>query len=1304
MKHIFRFSAFTVLMGVTLLLGSQSAFAQLTANLSQTLNFPNVNITVSLTNTTNTPQFVGESDFSFVTNSLGLNNAAVALVTPGIWHNNAEYDALEVTNVTTGGNYIRVAIRPRPTITTGIAIGPNATETVAVIRIPVAQCTLTNTLAWEAGNTIISDVRFNPLYSGSTDLRVTGGPLALAPAFTAPAMAATVGTPGRPVGSNIINMCKSERFSLTIPTTTGAVNYQFIRNGQPLGPPSTTNTYTSPANITPPLQSGDQVWGLVYTNQCSYRTTNTFTLAVQDTLPAPTFVGIDVLDTGLCATSLAGSNTPIRVLSIPTATSYTYTLTPAGIGTITGTSNNVTLTWTGAAGLCTLSVNAVNLCGNGLVARKVFRIYPGAPTIQAGSLRRARRADTTDRATSYKINDPENRYFEFLTGNVNNRSYEFQVRPRFALADTSEPSSSIVTTLGINDYPFLEDNSRTRDSLRLRVDWNRFYQDTVAFIRYRSVNACGKSRWDSLKVNFTTLVPRPDSVRVVRSSDGSVLDSICQGSADSTFFRAFFANALAGSEYSTKRRPFRYFITRDNATSIARGLQPGPGLPPAAIGPLANYQTNFRKYFVSDSTGFWANWNPLYFGAVRVVAAGYTDTANYGGLPISRFAGIPGLFAPGADTSGMGDTVSFSFFIKPKPLRPTAAPVTYFNNVRAPEYRAIHRGVDTAVTICLDGKVKPLYATRGQWYIKPAVADTNFRSDTVGQFVVIPGVDSSAYCIRLRLRPDAKPGRYDIYMRGINDCGLALQLDSSSLLRIHITDTAVRRPQPIQLVQGGTLAGFNFCQGATTSTRYRVKGADSLDYTYYEWRLEPATAGTITVDNARALDQGAVTVNWGAFSGNVKLFVYAIAGPNRANPYQSQFADSVSIRVFPQPTAYAGNGHNMPAFSSAYIGGTGMTQRYNRTGVTEPVTVANTFARVQDSVRVVWSSTPPNGVSMLNGRPATATGDDIGRATNPSYTNPLFTPTAPGSYSFSVKVVDSTGCESNPSTINFNVAENWNLGVRALLSGALQQPVTAGSPRMRNDLFRQGTGQSPVGFFDRYEGYNSSGMNRGFTVRRIVNPFAGGPDSLGPVDVVNVGVISDYDCGPGNTLPAFNVVAEGRAWLYPDGTIRDFETGTAPYARIIGGSGTPPTGLIAFVAHRNHMTLFSTTVAGQNVVPATGANAPGATLPTGTADLSREANVIRSGTYQSGVGSEWLVPGGGGPTPQTRRVAAVAGDIVKEAGYAINNFDLLRAKASTPQTDVYDDLDVNLDRNVDAADLAVVEQNVRQFKYSVILK
>lgn len=1294
MKHFFRFPALVPFLGAILSLAVLPASAQLRATLSQTLNFPNVEITVTLNNTTNTPYFIGESDFAFNTNALALTNASVALVTPGVWHSNPQYDPLDVRNVTVGGNYIVVGIKPTTNITTGIAIAPNSSERVATIRIPISACTLTNTLTWRAQNTIISDVRFNSLISGGADLSVTGGPLTLAPAFTAPTATATVGTPPRPVTGNTINMCVSERFTLSVPTTTGVTAYQFFRNGVALGPAGSATSFTWIPSPTNRAQNGDQVWCTVTTAQCTYRT-NQFTLSVQDTLSPPVLLPTPELDSGQCATGLAGTNYTVRILSVPTATSYTFTLTPAGAGTINTVGTAATITWSGAPGLCTLSVAANNLCGVGRVANKVFRIYSGVPVNPPGRLTRARRLDGSQRATSYKINDPENQYFEFNAGNVNNRQYDFEIRPKNSVADTLAPFTQ---ALAIADYPFLQDNTRQRDSLRLKVTWNRYFQDTVAFIRYRARNACGGAPWDSLKVNFTTLVPRPDSVRLVRNSDGTAIDSICQGSVDSTFFRAFFATPLAGSQYSTKKRPYRYFIIRDDRESQRRGI-PATSLAPAAAQPLANPARNFQRYFVSDSTGFWAQWNPNYYGAVRVIAAGYTDTANYGGSPTSRLAGQQ--FAPGADTSGMGDTISFVFYIRPKPLRPTALPVTYFNGRPAPEYRAVNKGVDTEVTFCLTGKVKPVFAKTGIWGVKPVRPDTSFRVDSIGTLTVIPGIDSSAYCIRLALRPNAREGYYRIFMRGVNDCGEGIDGDTSFIF--HITNRPVATPGPIILVRGGTIGGFNFCDG-TASTQYRLPRGDSSNYTYYEWRLVPETAGTIVYDPARGTEQGAITVNWNRFTGRVWLKAFAVAGPNRNNFTALPFGDSVSIRVLPQPTANAGNGHNMPAHSSAYIGGTGMTARYNRPGVVEPPTYAGAIGR-PDSVRLTWTSTPPDAVSRLSNRPGTLIGPDQGRGNNPDYLNPLFTPTIPGTYTFNLTVTDSSGCVSAPSSITFNVTENWNLGVRALLGGAIQTPVVPTSPRMRNDLFRQVGAQSPVGFFDRYEGYNA-GMNRGFTVKRIANPFPGGGDSLGPVDVITVGVLTDFNCSTPNTLPELNVVAEGRAWLYPDGSIRDFETATVPYARITGGSGTPPTGMIAFVQHRNHLTLFSNTVANQNVIPATGANAPGGTLTTGTADLTREANVARAGLYVSGVGSEYLVPGGGGATPQTRRVVAIPGKVSQVQNWTINNLDLakIRQAAATPQTEVYDENDVNLDRSVNAADVAIVDNNVRLFKHNIFRK
>ncbi len=1343
MKHVFRLSTFLGVLACLIGLATVPAEAQLKVRLQQTLTTPTVTIKVLLQNPTGTPYVPGDCDFAFDVNQLAVNTATIGpnIFSP-VYSNNPSFAQMTAVYDATSG-YILVSMRAvqgGPAVT----LAPNATETLAEIKLPILNCTLNNNLSWRTDATLVSDRSFNSLIADPfADLTIDAPTsLSLAPAFATPTMTASAGTPPRPATGSSITMCATERLTLTVPTTPGVTTYRFFAGNVALGPATATPTLSrstlNPAGA-PTINNGDPLVCEVTTAQCSYRT-NRITVIVQDKVPRPTLLDPIALDTGLCGVGLSGNQNILRIIPSSSANSYTWTITPSSFGTIVpsaGIGSSATVTWSGAPGVYELSVRGNNFCGsNGDTLRKSFRIYSGIPVLAAPP-RRARRPDSTLRAKSYSVNDPNNQFFEFANGSTNIREYEWAVYPD--TVQNKRIPGSRHTIINPRITPFTPQDaanllpSRFKDSLRVKINWQRFTTDTVGYLKYRGRNACGASRWDSIKVNWNALVPRPDTVQTINSSNGSTTDSTCQGT-DSTFFRAIFRTAFAGTKYADTTK-YRYFITRFDAASRTR-LKPYSHLPaatllPAAIPVLANYPRNFARYFRSDSTGFWALWNPQYYGAVKIIAAGMTDTnARHGGLPTSHYAGVGGLFAPSADTSSMGDTATTTFFIQPKPLRAPGAPVTVPNAIS----RAIHRGVDTFVDICLRNynadslkylNVKPEYSTSGIWKVRPMVPTPGFKQDTIGTFVAIPGAgpqQGTDYCIRLLLKPNAPSGFYQINMRGINSCGTSL--DSSASLKIHITDTIARSAPDIKLLGAPQLSGFDFCQG-TASTCYSVKLADSLDFTTYRWKLEPATAGTVSFTAATGArsDSGSICINWSTtfndFRVGAKLTLTAINGTNKASS-GSASSTFVTMRIFPKPTGNSGVaaacGIQMPAFSSAWLGGgTALQNRYAAPAGPFSPTYSRTITSRADSVKIIWtagSSNPANSLNMLSGgaiapiNVSTATG----KANNRNFLNPIFTPTAAGTYNFELVVQDSSGCQSATSTSTFNVQENFNLRVRAYLSGAFVQPVAAANPRMRNDYYTTPSPDypRPGSFLSRYERNSgqcgSEFMLPGFPIRKIANSFGPATDSLGPVDLIDVGLMTDFNCDPTNGRP-LTTVAEGKAWLYPDGTIRDFETGTVDYARLTGS--TPPTSnVVAYVANGSHITLISTLTA--NVVPQTGANPPGGGPAGGTVDFTREANVIRQGAYVSGIGSEWVIPYAPNTPVAQRRVAAIAGNISDRTS-SINSFDLEKIiqylnQSGNPRQNIYRDLDLNLDTKIDNLDRIIVDNNARLQKHAILNK
>lgn len=1355
MKHVFRLTALRGLVVLALLLSASAAMAQITAELRQSFGGTFIQVAVVLKNPSPAPVAIGDCDFGFSINNTAINGPSISFVRRGRFDVStapSEYRAMDAVWQTTTNTAV-VGIKVQDTIRTGISILPNGVDTVAVVRFNINAngCSQSNTISWFQAGTVLNDIRFNNILANPfADLTVLApATIRLAPPLPAFTVQGSAGTPARPAAPNgQLVFCANENITLSVAPIPGVTLYQFFNGNTPLAPASATPSITRAGNATPAIQNGDNLYCVVTNPNCTYRSANAITAILQNRLASPSLLGQTeaALDTGIngCATGFAGSQTQLQVGAIAGILGYSWELLPAAIGTIspttTGTSNSIT--WTGAGGLCTLRVWARNFCGNGDTLVKTFRVYTGVPTI-AQPLRRAFRLDSTARDPRYYVNNPNNYYFEIPVTDVNHREIQWAVGPQprvFVPPAPDEPRQH--TLIDPQVTPFTAEDrayilpSEFKDKWRVKVQWSRFADDTVGWVKYRAVNACGKSAWDSLRVEWYKLVPKPDSVRLIQHGGTVALsgDSFCQGT-DSSFFRAYFRQAFAGTKYADTLK-YRYFVVRDDVESAIRLARlTGNAVnttAPGNFGPIANYLVNYNRYFRSDSTGFWVRWNPLYYGSVRVIAAGMTDTAAaYGGTPPSRL-GNSGVFAPAIDTSSMGDTAHVKVFIMPKPLRPTVTPRT-FPDANA---RAIHRGVDTFVDIALydtvtSAFVAPEYATSGVWKLRPVTPIAGFTESEVGTFVptTIGSVNTTASVIRLNLASNARPGYYWVNMRGVNSCGIGL--DSSASLLIHITDTIARKPGPIEKITATTLTGFDFCQG-TATVDYRVPLNTTRDYTFYRWRLVPASAGTITFQgtgaDANRTDQGAIRVVWSPtfndYRTGARLYVYGVNGTNRNNYLTSTAVDSVTIRVFPQPTANSGMAVNcnitMPNYSSAWLGaGLPLQNRY----AAPAGPFAPTFAgNISPEFKLRWSSgasNPAGSLVMLsNGRltqSTTATSVTLD-PDSAHYFNPVFTPTREGGYAFSLVIIDSSGCESVPSTSSFTVEPSLNVKLNGFLAGALVQPVTPNQPRMRTDYYNTPSAQypRPGSFLSRYE--RNTGqcgteyMMPGFPLKKIVSTFAG-TDSMPPVDVVTIGLLSDWACPPTGG-PALQVVAEGKAWLYPDGQIRDFETGESDFARLVsaGPFGIPdplPTNMIAYIKHGNHLSLFSNL--SQSFVPTTGATAPGLTPAAGGANLRILSNVARQAVYTSGIGSETVI----NYTPATpitqQRVAAIAGKVTQTTPVttSINAFDLQKivnylGQTGTARTDVYQGLDVNLDTRVDQADLNIIRNNAALLKHSII--
>ncbi len=182
----------------------------------------------------------------------------------------------------------------------------------------------------------------------------------------------TLGTPAVPSGT--LTRCQGAGSnSYTIPPVTGATSYIWTLTPAAAGSISgtgTTGTVTWNAAF-----AGTATVGVQATGPCGTSTQSTVNVTV-NTAP-----GMPSAPAGTL-TRCQGAGTSAYTTTATGATGYTWTLTPAAAGGITGTGTTGTVTWNAAfAGTATVSVTAVNACGTtGPVSTTVTVNAPSAGT------------------------------------------------------------------------------------------------------------------------------------------------------------------------------------------------------------------------------------------------------------------------------------------------------------------------------------------------------------------------------------------------------------------------------------------------------------------------------------------------------------------------------------------------------------------------------------------------------------------------------------------------------------------------------------------------------------------------------------------------------------------------------------------------------------------------------------------------------------------------------------------------------------------------------------------------------------
>ncbi|MFH0893740.1 MAG: gliding motility-associated C-terminal domain-containing protein [Bacteroidota bacterium] len=272
------------------------------------------------------------------------------------------------------------------------------------------------------------------------------------------------GTPTVPTGPT--DLCVNSPNSIYNTTSTDASSYTWTISPPGAGVITGTtgsatvdwdNAFTGQATIT--------VNGV---NICGNGPPHSLTITISGAVP-------DLATTPAGPASLCmGTATSIYTATSTNATSYQWTLSPAGAGSVTGSGTSGTVSWNaGFTGTATLTVMGINGCGNGLTSSQTIIVSPSADqsiTAPVGDV-------------ALCINSSNSSY---TTTSSNTINYVWVVAP---------PAAGTLSGSG---------NSAT-------MDWDNAYTGTVT-IYVIGQNGCGSDTSDIITVDIDPMIGTPDTI------------------------------------------------------------------------------------------------------------------------------------------------------------------------------------------------------------------------------------------------------------------------------------------------------------------------------------------------------------------------------------------------------------------------------------------------------------------------------------------------------------------------------------------------------------------------------------------------------------------------------------------------------------------------------------------------------------------------------------------------------------------------------------------------------------------------
>jgi hypothetical protein len=281
-----------------------------------------------------------------------------------------------------------------------------------------------------------------------------------------------------------------------------------------------------------------------------------------------------------------------------------------------------------------------------------------------------------------------------------------------------------------------------------------------------------------------------------------------------------------------------------------------------------------------------------------------------------------------------------------------------------------------------------------------------------------------------------------------------------------------------------------------------------------------------------------------------------------------------------------------------------------------------------------WSfaSTPPTGTAFFGSTSTDTVAVDFGNT---------------GTVELRVVVTDGSGCTSS-NTITITVNPTIKVNPSIFLEG----------PFNGTDMNAVLNNASPYTLLDDNYGYATVVAPPGLAWANVRRNFTVPANA---VDVIEVAIRS---------TPGGADVQRTLAWLLNDGSVRDFFTGTKSFAEF---QGSVAANYYLVVRHRNHVAIISSSSYALSATPT-------------SVDLTLPANLA---TDSDGYGFKTI----------SGKACMYAGDVVAiqagQAPYEVNALDLFveQIEQLPAPSNVYNNADVDLNGNVDAADFTKCSVN-----------